>query len=398
MQVGRLTRTRTQTRGRLAAAARRGGLAERTKSTVVRRAPLGPAFGVRQAFIWPALLVILFVSVFPLFASLYISLSRLELVRGGFSFKFIGLENFRDLLTGDERSHFLGVTRPLTPLGWLLLIAGLALLGWGLLRAWRGGVTLVGLAFRVLGATLGGLALWLVSHTILSHGGRPGTVVVTLVYVFTGVTAQFLLGLGLAHLLTQGLFGQRFFRVVFLLPMMITPVGVAYMFRMLTDTGKGPLQPLWAAFGLTNFSWVNSPWGARIAVMLGDVWQWTPFMFIVLLAALESQDFETLEAAMVDGANRWQAFRHVTLPSILPVCLTVVLIRLIEAFKVIDLPNVLTNGGPGTATESLSLHAYVRWRTLDLGQSAAVAYSLLFIVTLVAVAYVSLLRRRFAEE
>src|SRR5919206_595462 len=146
-------------------------------------------------------------------------------------------------------------------------------------------------------AGLGAAGLWLATHTLLARGGRPGTVVVTLVYVGVGVAAQFLLGLGLAQLVTQGLAGQRFFRVVFLLPMMITPVGVAYMFRMLTDTGKGPLQPIWAALGLTNFSWVNSPWGARIAVMIGDIWQWTPFMFIVLLAALEGQDAETVEAA-----------------------------------------------------------------------------------------------------
>ena len=387
MDAGRLTRGRPATA--------RGGLEARTTGP---RAALGPTFAIRTAFIWPALLVILFVSVFPLFASLYISLSRLELVRGGFAFHFIGLANFRELLFGGERTHFLGLARPLTPLGWLVLVAGLAALCWGLLKAWRGGVPVAGMAFRLVVALLGAGGLWLVTHTLLAQGGRPGTVVVTLVYVAVGIAAQFLLGLGLAHLLTQGLPGQRFFRVVFLLPMMITPVGVAYMFRMVTDTGKGPLEPLWAAFGLTNFSWVNSPWGARVAVMVGDIWQWTPFMFIVLLAALESQDPETVEAAMVDGANRWQAFRHVTLPAILPVCTTVILSRLIEAFKIIDLPNVLTNGGPGTATESLSLHAYVRWRTLDLGQSAAVAYSLLFIVTLVAVAYVSLLRRRFAEE
>ncbi len=386
MDVGRLARGRPT--------ARPGGLEQRTRP----RASVGTTFAVRAAFIWPALLVVLFVSIFPLFASLYISLSRLELTRGGFQFHFIGLANFRELLFGGERTHFLGVARPLTPLGWLVFGAGLALLCWGLVRAWRGGVPLLGMTFRFLGALLGAGAMWLVTRTVLSEGGRPGTVVVTLVYVSAGVTVQFLLGLGLAHLLTQGLPGQRFFRVVFLLPMMITPVGVAYMFRMLTDTSKGPLQPIWAALGLTDFSWVTSPWGARVAVMLGDAWQWTPFMFIVLLAALESQDVETVEAAMVDGANRWQTFRHVTLPGILPVCTTVILIRLIEAFKIIDLPNVLTNGGPGTATESLSLHAYVRWRTLDLGESAAVAYSLLFIVTLVAVAYVSLLRRRFAEE
>jgi multiple sugar transport system permease protein len=362
------------------------------------RSSLGSSVPVRAAFIWPALVAILFVSIFPLLASLYISLSRLRLVRGGFEFRFVGLDNFRSLLTGDEREHFLGVTGPLTPLGWVVVGAGAGLLGWGLARAWRGGVPVRGLLARALGALLAAGALWLVARTALGQGGRPGTVVVTLIYVVVGIAAQFTIGLGLAYLLTQGLPGQRFFRVVFLLPMMITPVGVAYMFRMLTDTGKGPLQPLWAAVGLSDFSWVNDPWGARVAVLVGDIWQWTPFMFIVLLAALDGQDVQTVEAARVDGANRWQTFRHVSLPAILPVCTTVILIRLIEAFKIIDLPNVLTNGGPGTATESLSLHTYIRWRTLDLGESAAIAYSLLFIVTVVALSYVNLLRRRFAED
>jgi multiple sugar transport system permease protein len=361
------------------------------------RASLGAGFAVRAAFIWPALLAILFVSIYPLLASLYISLSRLKLVRGGFEFRFIGLDNFRDLLSGDERAHFLGVTRPPNPLGWLVLGAGLSLLGWGLYRAWRGRVPAAGMALRVLGAVAAVGVLWLLVRTLLADGGRPGTAVVTLVYVLVGVATQFLLGLGLAYLLTQGLPGQRFFRVVFLLPMTITPVGVAYMFRMLTDTGKGPLHPLWGAVGLSGFSWVNDPWGARVAVMVGDIWQWTPFMFIILLAALEAQDQDTVEAGMVDGASRWQIFRHISLPAILPVCTTVVLIRLIEAFKIIDLPNILTNGGPGTATESLSLHAYIRWRTLDLGQSAAVAYSLLFIVTVAALSFVNLVRRRVAE-
>jgi multiple sugar transport system permease protein len=337
------------------------------------------------------------VSIYPLLVSLYISLSRLKLVRGGFEFRFIGLDNFRDLLSGDERSHFLGVARPPSPLGWLVLGAGLGLLGWGLSRAWRARVPVAGLALRVLGAVAAAGVLWLLVRTLLADGGRPGTAVVTLVYVLVGVAAQFLLGLGLAYLLIQGLPGQRFFRVVFLLPMTITPVGVAYMFRMLADTGKGPLHPLWAAVGLGGYSWVNDPWGARVAVMVGDIWQWTPFMFIILLAALEAQDQDTVEAGMVDGASRWQIFRHISLPAILPVCTTVVLIRLIEAFKIIDLPNILTNGGPGTATESLSLHAYIRWRTLDLGQSAAVAYSLLFIVTVAALSYVNLVRRRVAE-
>jgi multiple sugar transport system permease protein len=180
--------------------------------------------------------------------------------------------------------------------------------------------------------------------------------------------------------------------------MMITPVGVAYMFRMLTDTDKGPFQPIWQALGLGLTSWVNHPWGARAAVMIGDIWQWTPFMFIVLLAALEGQSMDLIEAALVDGANRWQTFWHITFPQILPVSTTVILIRMIEAFKIMDLPNVLTNGGPGTATESMTLQSFITWRALDLGGSAAIAYMLLFLVTFIGMAYVTLIRRRVTEE
>jgi multiple sugar transport system permease protein len=249
---------------------------------------------------------------------------------------------------------------------------------------------------RIVASAFVGLCAWL-AITTLSSEGRPGTVVVTWLYVFGGIAVQYSLGLGLALLVTQRLPGRRFFRVIFLLPMMITPVGVAYLFRMLTDTDKGPFQPIWQALGLGLYSWVNDPWGARAAVMLGDIWQWTPFMFIVLLAALEAQSVEQIEAALVDGANRWQLFWQITFPQILPVSTTLILIRMIEAFKIVDLPNVLTNGGPGTATESLTLQSWFAWRSLNLGGSAAVAYMLLFIVTFLGISYVSLFRPQIVE-
>ena len=94
-----------------------------------------------------------------------------------------------------------------------------------------------------------------------------------------------------------------------------------------------------------------------------------------------------MEAAELDGASRWQIFRDITWPSIAPVAATVVLIRAIEAFKIIDLPNVLTNGGPGIATESLTLHAFGEWRALNLGGSASVAYVLLFVSTIACVSF-----------
>jgi multiple sugar transport system permease protein len=343
------------------------------------------------------LLVVLLLSIFPLFVSLYLSLARISFVPGGFEVRFVGLDNYRKLLLGSERTHFLGVLRDPSPLGWIIFGAGVVLLAGWILAAVRGRkVSGAGVIGRIVVALVLTAGLWLAVQT-LSPGGRPGTLLVTLLYVGIGLAVQYGLGLGLALLTTQPLPGRRFFRVVFLLPMMITPVGVAYMFRMLTDTGKGPFQPIWKLLGLTNFSWVNDPWGARAAVIIGDIWQWTPFMFIVLLAALEGQQVEPVEAALVDGASRWQVFRHLTWPALLPVSSTLILIRLIEGMKIVDLPNILTNGGPGTATESLTLHAFLAWRTLDLGGSAAIAYMLLFIVTFLGTAYVSLVRQRITE-
>jgi len=347
--------------------------------------------------IMPAVLAILFLSLFPLLVSLYLSLSRFKFVPGGFQFTFVGLANYRKLLFGSERNHFLGVLGQFPWWAWALFIFIVVLL----LLPWFQKIRSRKVSIRelignlILVVLVSGL-IYLVLRTLVPSG-RPGTMVVTILYVFIGATIQYTLGLILALLATQKIPGRRFFRVVYLIPMMITPVGIAYIFRMLVDTDKGPFQPIWQALGLGLFSWVNEPWGARAAVMIGDIWQWTPFMFIVLLAALEGQSVELLEAARVDGANRWQAFWHITFPQILPVSTTLFLIRMIEAFKIVDLPYVLTNGGPGTATESMTLQAYISWRSLDLGGSAAIAYLLLFLVTFLGTAFVSLIRSRLAE-
>jgi len=350
-----------------------------------------------SAFIMPAVLVVLLLSIFPLIVSLYVSLTRLQFVKGGFQLTFVGLDNYAKLVVGIDKDHFLGVFSNPAPIGWLLFGLVVVWLAVWLARFVRGpNFSIGGLVSRLFSGLVISAGAWLIART-LSPEGRPGTVVVTLIYVFTGLVVQYVLGLCLAVLCVQQIPGRRFFRVVFLLPMMITPVGVAYLFRMLADTSKGPFYPVWDMLGLSNTSWATNAWSARAAVMIGDIWQWTPFMFIVLLAALESQSVEAIEAAVVDGANRWQIFWAITLPGILPVSSTLILIRMIEAFKIMDLPNILTNGGPGTATESLTLHAYTIWRTLDIGGSAAVAYMLLFIVTFVGVSYANEIRRRLSE-
>ena len=351
----------------------------------------------RWLFIWPAVLLILVLSIYPLVASVALSLSKLAFHQGGVDLKLIGFSNYQQLLFGLERSHFLGVLKSPNVIGWVILGATAVLTAIAWVRSARSGVRPIGLLLRLIGGLLVIGCVWILVQALASDGGRPGSLIVTLIFVFAGIALQYALGLGLALLLVQQVPWRRFFRVVFLIPLTITPVGVGYMFLMMTDTSKGPLEPIWVALGLRDFTWVTDPWLARMAVIIGDTWQWTPFVFIVLLAALEGLDQEVREAALVDGASRWQAFRNITLPAILPVTTTIVLIRLIEGFKIIDMPNILLGGGPGTATQSMTLQAYIDWNTLNLGRSAAVAYLLLILVSVVATVYVSLVRRRVTE-
>src|SRR5262249_11064845 len=175
----------------------------------------------------------------------------------------------------------------LGPVEIILLLAFLAFMLYLMLRyVTSPRVKLFGIFTRLIAIFLGGLIAWVCVST-LTGNGLPGSMVVTLIFVFPGVSLQYGIGLGLALLLTQDLPGKRFFRIAFLMPMMITPVGIGFLFRMLTDTAKGPFAPLWVAAGLGNYSWVSTGHGARIAVMIGDISQLTPLMFLILLTALD---------------------------------------------------------------------------------------------------------------
>ncbi len=363
-----------------------------------RRVRLTTDASVRLVLLLPTILIVLFLSIFPLISSLFLSLARVTFARGGVNIAFVGFANYQKLLFGSQQRHLIGKLGELSPFGWLLFaLATGVLLYWFYAGLRKGGVNIRTLLLRAVAVCFGSGLVW-ISLSTLSGEGLPGTTVVTLIFVVGGVLFQYLLGLGLALLLVQRLPGKRFFRIAFLLPMMITPVGIAFLFRMIVDTHVGPFAPLWDSLGLQDFSFVDSAGSARMAVLIGDIWQWTPFMFIILLAALEGTSRDQLEAALVDGANRWQTFRYITLPQIAPVSLTLILIRLIEAFKIIDIPRVLTGGGPGTATESLTLHAYIEWRSPNLGGSAAVSYLLLILVTFIALMFVNVVRQLVIEK
>jgi multiple sugar transport system permease protein len=339
-----------------------------------------------RIMVLPAVVILLAFAIFPLIISVYLSLCRFSLDAGGFRLKFVGLYNFRRLLFGAQQYHFLGTLKPLDWPEWVGFGAFFILVLIWLGRYVATRFTALGFIGRLISASLA-TALMLAALATLPSGAYGGTLLTTYFYVLVGVLVQFLLGLGLALLCAQSIRGRYLFQVIFFIPLMVTPVGVAYMFRMLADMQKGPLAPLSRALGFGDWSWATQAWSARLMVLIGDTWQWTPFMFIVLLAAVESQPRDQLEAARMDGAGSLQVFRDITWPAIAPIAATVVLIRLIEAFKIIDIPNVLTAGGPGLATESLTLHSFIAWRTQDLGGSAAVGYLLLFVSTITCVSF-----------
>lgn len=349
----------------------------------------------KRLLLSPTVLLVVLLSIVPLIFSGYLALSRFRFVKGGFEIKFLGLDNFEKLIVGSQQRRFIGDLGQTPWWAWAALaafVAAQALLAVRAVRVSQRRILAGATRFVVLAVTT---VLALLVVRTLTGGGIPGTLVVTLVFVALGVALQYVLGLGLAMVASQQLRGRRLFRTVFLIPMIITPVGAAFLFRMVTDTGKGPLAPVWdLIFGDGAYTWIDDPWPARIAIVLADTWQWTPFMFIILLAAVESLPPELNEAAKVDGARAWSLFWLVTFPQLVPVSLTLVLIRSIEAFKIVDLPQVLTGGGPGTATESLSLQALLEWRTVNLGGSAALSYVLLFVTTFVALLIVNYGRRR----
>ena len=361
-----------------------------------RRSPLADWLD-RQApyvFVLPTVLVILGFSIFPLVASAYLSLTRFAISEGGYELTFVGLRNYVRLFTGSQQFHFTGVFRPPGLISLAVMAAAALVTVWWLARYLRGARrSAMGALGRAIAAAAFLALVWLGASTT-GNGGALGSLMVTLFYVVVGVALQFALGLGLAYLCTLPLGGGRFFRLLFFLPLMVTPVGIAYMFRMMADTSVGPLAPLWSLVGLGQIQWAADPWLARTVVVIGDTWQWVPFMFLVLLAALEGVSRDQVEAAQLDGASNWRIFRDVTWPSIAPVAASAVLIRLIEAFKIVDLPNVLTNGGTGIATESMTLHAFIEWRTLNLGGASAVAYMLFFVSTIACVSFFQLVVRR----
>ncbi|RWH79133.1 MAG: sugar ABC transporter permease [Mesorhizobium sp.] len=198
------------------------------------------------------------------------------------------------------------------------------------------------------------------------------------------VLVEYVIAFGLALLLNAQIRARKFFRVVFLMPLMLSPVAVSWMIgKSLMEYRFGPAATLARQLGWENPAFFSNPITARISIMVLDAWTFIPFMMIMLLAGLQAMSREVLEAARVDGANAWQTFWQVIFPLMLPVSVTAIILRIIFKLKLADIIITVTSGGPGGATDSVSSFIYREYRdrsNVGYGTMLAMAYLIIIIV------------------
>jgi multiple sugar transport system permease protein len=264
------------------------------------------------AFIAPALLLLLAMSVFPLLWALYLSFTDYSATRGG-SGAFVWFENYTAVLTSAQ-VHLRAVT--------------------------------------------------------------------TLIYVVGAVVLQTVLGFTIAYLISRRTHGRGLLTTLFLIPMMLSPVVVGLFWRFMLDAQFGVVNSMLGSLGLEPVEWLTRQRTALASLIMVDTWQWTPFIMLIALAGLTAVPKYLYEAASIDRASEWFRFRTITLPLVWPLLLIAVLFRAIEAFRLFDLVYILTSGGPGVSTETLSFHVY-KVAFLGFNTGTASAYGILMVLVVI---------------
>jgi multiple sugar transport system permease protein len=218
-------------------------------------------------------------------------------------------------------------------------------------------------------------------------------------YVFVAVPFQYVIAFVVALLLNQQIRAQKFFRVAFLLPFMISPVAVGWMVgRSILDANRGVVPKLLASVGIDRVSFFDQPIPAFLGIVAMDSWIAVPFMMVMLLAGLQALPNEVFEAAQIDGASGWKRFWDITFPLMLPVSLTAVVLRVIFEFKLVDVVRVVTAGGPGGATDTLSLYIYREGvESGNVGYATAMAMVFLVLVLVFVTALLIFAGRRVRD-
>jgi multiple sugar transport system permease protein len=278
---------------------------------------------IKYVFIWPAVFIVLAVSIFPLIYSLTTSFMSFRLVPPTPP-RFVGIDNYTSLL---QNARF-----------------------------------------------------WTVIAT-------------TSLIAFVSVAVQYVIGFGLALALHAKVPGERLFRISFLLPMFVAPVAVALIARQVFNPTMGPLNAVMTQLGFPNLPFLTEPAWALGCIIAVEVWQWTPFVTLMLLAGLQTLPDDVYEAAALENATPWQQFWSITFPMLLPISAAVVFIRLIESYKIMDTVFVMTGGGPGITTETLTLFAYQEgFKKFNLGYTSALSFLFLIVITVIGTVYLAILK------
>ena len=211
----------------------------------------------------------------------------------------------------------------------------------------------------------------------------------TLLFVVLAVVFETLLGTVFALFFNSGFRFMKLYRTIVLMPMLLPPITVALTWKMMYDYNFGIFNFLLKTIGLSPVEWLSSTDWALLSVVLTDIWQWTPFVFLVILASLQSIPLEIYESAQVEGASYVQSLRYITLPLLRPALALVLLLRTIDTFRVFDKMYVLTGGGPGNATETITYYIYrYGFRYFQTGYAAAASIVMVIMVLVFSIPYI----------
>lgn len=208
----------------------------------------------------------------------------------------------------------------------------------------------------------------------------------TIIITIIALPIELILGLSLAYLFLEKMHGKQIFVSLIVLPTVISPIVSGATWRLLFDQRYGPINQVlsWIAGREVIMLWTIDPILVYPAILICEIWQWTPFMFLILLAALSNVDKSLIEAAELDGAGFWRIFFKIELPAIWSVMAIAILIRGVDLFRIFDMVWALTSGGPGTFTETISIYTYVQgFRQFETSYTAAIAFLIVALMSFV---------------
>jgi multiple sugar transport system permease protein len=252
--------------------------------------------------------------------------------------------------------------------------------------------------YNMTRAAQGSKFVWFANYGAAFQDPRfVNSVARTLIIVGGAVAIEFTLGFILAFVLNTKLRGMDTIRKISIAPVTVMPIVSALIWFYMLNQRYGIVNWFIGLFGVPSQGFLTDTTLATLSIIVADVWQWTPFIMLVILAGLNALPEYVYEAAQIDGLSDWQQFRMVTVPLLMPVMLIIVLLRIMDAFKMFDLVYTMTQGGPAGATETMSYYIYLQaFNFFELGYAAALAILMLILITIISQIFVRWLYREEA--